>query len=323
MYQPQNVILTGGCGFIGSNVLNYLSGKYPNVTFINIDRVDYCSSVHNVDDNPNVIFIKEDLRHINLLEVMEKYDVDTIMHFAAQTHVDNSFFNAQLFIEDNVIATVNILKNVATYGKIKRFIHVSTDEVYGESTLDEAGNTEYQHLNPTNPYSASKASAEYFVKSFSKCFNIPFIITRGNNVYGPRQYPEKLFPKFITKLLNCEKCPIHGKGNNLRNFIYVDDVSRAFETILLHGKLGEIYNIGGLDEFSVLEVTKLLIKKMKPNEKISDHIIFIGDRPWNDGRYAINSDKLIDLGWKVETSFEDGVNKTINWYENISKDYWK
>ena len=323
MYEPNNILITGGCGFIGSNVLNYLMKNYPNIKFVNVDKLDYCSTTKNVIIQPNYIFIKGDIKNeILVKKILNDYNIDTIIHFAAQTHVDNSFENAMLFIEENIIATYILLKSSVEYNKLKRFIHVSTDEVYGESELNSDTNTEETILNPTNPYSASKASAEYYVKSYFKCYKLPIIITRGNNVFGPRQFPEKLIPKFITKLFSNDKCTIHGTGKNLRNFIYVDDVSTAFETILFKGEIGQIYNIGTKNEYSVKEITYDLIKLIKNDQNYDKYIEYIKDRPWNDLRYTISSDKLQKLGWKEQTDFYEGLNKTINWYYNLDKNYW-
>ena len=321
----KNVLITGGCGFIGSNVVNYLVTKYPHVNFINVDKLDYCSSLSNVlvQNHANYKFIKLNLLdEIRVCEVVKRYRVDAVIHFAAQSHVDNSFLNANIFVEDNIMATISLLNACVKHGCIKKFVHVSTDEVYGESIELNDRFDETTKLNPTNPYSASKASAEYFVKAYHKCYLLPVVITRANNVFGPRQYFEKLIPKFIKKLLSNEKCTIHGNGLNTRNFVFVDDVARAFELILMKGKLNEIYNIGTDNEFSVLEVTEKLVDILKPDDHIEDWIEYVNDRPWNDCRYAITNAKILNLGWKEQSDFESSLLKTIEWYKNLPNDHW-
>jgi len=317
--------MTGCCGFIGSNVLNYLCEKYKDVLFINLDKLDYCSTLNNisVSKNQNYLFFNYNLNdYKSILELLKKYDVDTIIHFAAQTHVDNSFGNSLQFTLDNVYGTHTLLECSREYGKIKRFIHISTDEVYGEVELDEEECYETKILKPTNPYAATKASAEHLVFSYYHSFKLPIIITRGNNVYGPRQYPEKLIPKFIKQLLNNEKCTIHGEGKTVRNFIHVYDVCTAIETIMVKGSIGEIYNIGTNNEYNVLEITKKLVKIIKNDDSIDDYVTFIEDRPFNDLRYSVSSKKLNSLGWRESIYFNDGLNTTIDWYLNCPENYW-
>jgi dTDP-glucose 4,6-dehydratase len=238
-----------------------------------------------------------------------------VIHFAAQTHVDNSFGNSLEFTIDNILGTHTLLECCRVYNKIKRFIHISTDEVYGEVDIDHKGCSEKSLLNPTNPYAATKAGAEFIVRSYYYSFNMPVIITRGNNVYGPRQYPEKLIPKFINQLLNNEKCTIHGVGETRRNFIYVDDVAKAVEIILQKGIVNNIYNIGTNNEYSVSEIADKLIKYLKPNDKVEDWIQYVTDRNFNDYRYAIESKELRNLGWQEETGFDKGFEHTIEWFK--------
>lgn len=326
MCDLKSVLVTGGCGFIGSNVINYLVDKYPNIFFVNIDKLDYCSSKQNisVSSNVNYKFIKGNIKNQDLiLFVLQEYSVDAIMHFAAQTHVDNSFDCAEQFIHDNIIGTYSLLNAAKKYGKIKRFVHVSTDEVYGESELNSEKKPEHAMLDPTNPYSASKASAEYYVKAFYKCYKLPTVITRGNNVFGPRQYPEKLIPKFINFLKNGKKCTIHGTGENRRNFIYIDDVCTAFESILFNGKIGHVYNIGTENEYSVKEITTMLVKLIKGDDNINNHIEYVEDRPWNDLRYVIDSSKIQSIGWTEQCDFQKSLKTTVEWYLNVGDDWWK
>jgi dTDP-glucose 4,6-dehydratase len=200
---------------------------------------------------------------------------------------------------------------------LDRFIHISTDEVYGEVDISHKGCNEKSLLNPTNPYAATKAAAEFLVRSYYHSFKLPVIITRGNNVYGPRQYPEKLIPRFITRLLAEEKCPIHGEGKTRRNFIYVDDVSKAVDAILNKGEINEIYNIGSNDEYSVKEVLTMLLQNMGINKDIEEMCEYVEDRAFNDSRYCIDSNKIVSLGWSKQISFEEGLKKTIEWYKSI------
>lgn len=318
-------MMTGCCGFIGSNVLNYLCNKYPDVVFVNIDKLDYCASLKNVNvtEHPNYYFYKSNISDPNrLMEILKKHTIDTVIHFAAQTHVDNSFGNSIQFTLDNVYGVHVLLECCREYGNIKRFIHISTDEVYGEVDIDEEECMESKILKPTNPYAATKASAEHLVFSYYHSFKLPIIITRGNNVYGPHQYPEKLIPKFIHQLKKNEKCTIHGEGKTIRNFIHVDDVSTAVETILIRGKVGEIYNIGTKNEYSVMEIARKLIKTIKEDDNIYSYVEFIEDRPFNDLRYSVSNKKLVSLGWKESISFEEGLRSTIEWYLNCPDRYW-
>jgi UDP-glucose 4,6-dehydratase len=319
MYYPNNILITGGCGFIASNFINHLLEKYDNLNIYNLDILNYCSNENNVNPHKNYKFIKGDICSRDLVSfILNEYQIDTIIHFAAQSHVDNSFGKSLDFTRDNVLGTHNLLECSRIYKKIKRFIHVSTDEVYGEVEMNETCN-EKSLLNPTNPYAASKAAAEFIVKSYSYSFKLPIIITRGNNVYGPRQYPEKLIPKFIKQLHNNEKCTIHGQGLSRRNFLHVFDVSNAFEKILFKGKLNEIYNIGTENEYSVLDILRLLVKYIKNDDNYMNYGKFVKDRDFNDFRYSVNSDKLIQLGWKRNIEFNKGLQNTIKWYLEQSK----
>ena len=322
-YLPKNVLVTGGCGFIASNFLMYMIPKHPNINFINVDKVDYCSTINglkHLDSYENYHFYITNISNSSFIEyILNKHNVDTIIHFAAQSHVDNSFSNSICFTQDNVLGTHHLLETVRKYNKIKRFIHVSTDEVYGEVSLTETS-SEYSLLNPTNPYAASKAATEFIVKSYYKSYNIPIIITRGNNVYGPGQYPEKLIPKFIQQLCNGQKMTIHGEGASIRNFIYVEDVARAFEKILMEGRVNNIYNIGTENEHNVMDIAKLLHSKLCFDKPFEECINYVEDRLFNDFRYSVDSNRLKDLGWDVTTSFSNGIEKTIKWYQEYDMD---
>ena len=317
--------MTGCCGFIGSNVLNYLCNKYPNVTFVNIDKMDYCASLKNVNvhNNSNYYFYKLNIGNANaILDVLRRHQIDTVINFAAQTHVDNSFGNSIQFTLDNVHGLHILLECCKEYGRIERFIHISTDEVYGEVDIDEDECLESKILKPTNPYAATKASAEHLVFSYYHSFKLPIIITRGNNVYGPHQYPEKLIPKFINQIKNNEKCTVHGEGKTIRNFIHVDDVSSAVESILKYGGIGEIYNIGTKNEYSVMEIARKLVNLIKNDDDVLKYVEFVEDRPFNDLRYSVSNKKLTSLGWKESIEFEQGIRSTIDWYLKCPNDYW-
>ena len=318
MFEPKAVLVTGGCGFIASNFLYYMVNKYPNIVFINVDKVDYCSTANglpSLKSLQNYYFYQTNIANASFIEhILNHHNVDSVIHFAAQSHVDNSFGNSITFTVDNVLGTHHLLETVRKYGRVKRFIHVSTDEVYGEVAIDETS-TEKSLLEPTNPYAASKAAAEFIVKSYNKSYGIPIIITRGNNVYGPGQYPEKLIPKFLMQLIAGKKMTIHGSGANIRNYIYVLDVARAFETILFNGKERQIYNIGTDNEYSVIDIATRLHKLLSLDTDLEEHVQYVEDRPFNDFRYCIDSNNLHELGWKPETNFEIGLQQTIEWYK--------
>lgn len=312
MYEPKTVLLTGVAGFICSNLAIYLVQKYPAIRFIGLDKMTYCSDLDNLNvlqGAPNFRFAQLDLLdQARLTQLFQEESIDTVLHLAAFSHVQLSFTESLTFTLNNVLAT-HVLLEVAKMVKVCRFIHISTDEVYGSK---EGILTEESLMDPTNPYSASKAAAEHMVRAYGHSFNLPIIITRGNNVYGPHQYPEKVIPRFILRLLKGLPVQIQGSGNQQRSFLFVDDVSRAFETILFQGVIGETYNIGSDREWSILEVASTLIRLLSPDEK--DKIEYVEDRSFNDTRYYISSDKIKKLGWKQEIDFEEGLRRTIQWY---------
>ena len=306
-----NLLITGGCGFIGSNFINNID--FDVNLIVNLDAMYYCASESNVTLRSNYKFIKGNLQDFNLISfILKEYQITHIIHFAAQSHVQGSFDNSLQYSLDNIIGTHTLLECCRLNCKqIEKIIHVSTDEVYGESLNDDQ-KTESSVLIPTNPYAATKAGAELIAMSYIKSYKLPILITRGNNVYGPNQYPEKLIPRFIKQLKSSENVTIQGDGSALRSFLHVDDTCSAFKILLFEGKVGEIYNIGTHDEYSVLEVAEKLIKLIKgPNVDIKEYIDFIEDRPFNDSRYFINNDKLVNLGWKIKIAFDDGLSKLI------------
>jgi len=316
------IFITGGAGFIGSNFINIFCKKYPNTRVINFDALYYCANENNVNESirnsDNYQFIHGNLQSYDLLKyIFESNPITHIIHFAAQSHVQNSFTDSIQYTKDNVLGTHNLLEVTRLYcPTLERFIHCSTDEVYGESMLqsDEQHKTEQSILCPTNPYAASKAAAEMLVTSYNHSFNMPIIITRGNNVYGPNQYPEKVIPRFIKQLKNGEKVTIQGDGSCVRSFLHAYDTANAFITILEKGKIGEIYNIGCNEgmEYNILDVAKILIKKIKDTEDYEKWITYIEDRPFNDKRYYISNQKLQDLGWNIDISLNTGLDLLIN-----------
>lgn len=307
-----NILITGVAGFIGSNVLCYLVKKYPNYFFLGIDKISYCSSVKNfeeIENNENFVFVQADITNLEFMDFLfREYKINTVMHFAAYTHVDHSFGNSIIFTQNNVVGT-HVLLETSKKHDISRFIHVSTDEVYG---CQEGKSTERSILEPTNPYAATKAAAEHIVNSYHISFGLPIIITRGNNVYGPKQFPEKVIPKFIQSILAGEDLTIHGAGTQKRSFLYSLDVARAFDIILHNGEIGETYNIGCEIEYNILDLARKLKDKMESGVEV----VHVKDREFNDQRYFISIDKLYQLGWKPEILFDEGLDLTIKWYKN-------
>jgi dTDP-glucose 4,6-dehydratase len=315
------LFVTGGAGFIGSNFINEIYKYYKNIKIINFDALYYCADEKNNihaeirNDKTRYTFIHGNLQSLDLLNyIFQINKITHIVHFAAQSHVQHSFTDAIQYTKDNVLGTHHLLEATRLYcPTLQKFIHVSTDEVYGESMIatDEKHKTEQSVLCPTNPYAATKAGAELIAQSYNHSFKMPIIITRGNNVYGPNQYPEKVIPRFIQQLKNNEKVTIQGDGSCVRAFLHAYDTATAFMNILEKGKVGEIYNIGcdeGM-EYSILEVAKILIKKIKGTDDYNEWITFIEDRPFNDQRYYISNNKLKELGWNITINFEEGINR--------------
>jgi UDP-glucose 4,6-dehydratase len=304
--------------------------EHPDVPIVNLDAMYYCAAESNVDENVQksgkYTLIRGNICDAEIVAAtLQQHQITHVIHFAAQSHVQRSFTDAIQYTKDNILGTHTLLEECRKWGKLERFIHVSTDEVYGESALDgdELKKTESSVLCPTNPYAATKAGAELIARSYQISFGMPIIITRGNNVYGPNQYPEKLIPCFITQLLRGERVTIQGDGSNIRGFLYVADVCRAFSKILENGKVGEIYNIGcdgDHQEYTVMQVAKMLIERIKGVPSGSEmsayepYITYIPDRPFNDKRYFICNEKMLTLGWQVSVPFEEGLERTIEWY---------
>ena len=323
------VLVTGGCGFIGSNFINYIIPKNPQIDITNLDALYYCASESNVVESIRTDTRRYKFEHVNLTDidavrqVVDSVQPHYIIHFAAQSHVDNSFANSIQFTMDNIVGTHNLLECVRTSlarDQLRKFIHVSTDEVYGESMLsqEEQHKTEHSVLCPTNPYAATKAGAELLAASYRHSFGLPIIVTRGNNVYGPNQYPEKLIPRFINQLKAGKPLTIAGTGSQLRSFLHVWDTARAFECIMLHGVVGEIYNIGTHEELSVMDVARRCVSlwhniplaELDADPSLMEkYITYVPDRPFNDMRYFISNDKLRALGWDIKYTFMEGLTE--------------
>lgn len=311
------ILVTGGAGFIGSCFIRYMLEHHPDYHIVNLDALTYAGNLENlydVKDNPNYEFIYGDIcdKHL-VMQVVS--GVDAIVNFAAESHVDRSISGPEVFIETNIKGT-SILLQAAKAFHIERYLQVSTDEVYG-SLGAEGYFYETTPLAPNSPYSASKASADLIVRSYYETFGLPTLITRCSNNYGPYQYPEKLIPLFISKLLKNEKVPVYGDGMNVRDWIYVYDHCSAIDTVLHKGTPGQIYNVGGHNEKTNLEITHLILEAMNKDESYIEHV---EDRLGHDKRYAICNDKITgELGWKPSITFEEGILLTIDWYLNNQK----
>lgn len=314
-YVPQSILVTGGAGFIASHFVLHLAKAYPTYPITVLDKLDYCSArahLAELADRPGFEFVVGNVLSADLVgHLLRSKQIDTVLHFAASTHVDNSFHSSVSFTENNVMGTHVLLECCRSYGKIRRFIHVSTDEVYGGEGLLQ---TEDSMLAPTNPYACSKAAAEFLVRGYVKSFNIPVIITRGNNVYGPHQFPDKLIPKSATLLASGAACFVHGDGTHMRNFLYCTDAATAFDVVLHKGTDSEVYNIGSPTEVTNLEVVRALMKILGLTDE-GKYIQYVKDRAFNDTRYSIDSSKLHALGWSPKVSWEEGLRATVEWYQ--------
>ena len=326
----KNLLITGGAGFIGSNFINYFLHKYPEYKIINLDKLTYAGNLANtVDfkDNSNYFFIKGDIKNKTLLEkIFWKHNINGVIHFAAESHVDNSIANPQTFLETNIIGTFCLINTAYTFWKEKkvashRFYHISTDEVYG--SLDSKGFfTETTAYAPNSPYSASKASSDFIVRSFNKTYGLNTVISSCSNNYGPNQHPEKLIPTVIRNALADTKIPIYGDGKNIRDWIYVLDHCKAIDLIYHKGNIGETYNIGAQNELNNLDLAYkicAILDKLKPKKiPYQEQIQFVEDRAGHDRRYAVDSSKLKkELGWQVTEKFENRLTKAIKWYINL------
>ncbi len=314
------MIVTGGAGFIGSNFIHMMVDKYPEINFIVVDKLTYAGNLANLEslmNKRNFEFVQADIGDIEKMN--ELIDENTcIVNFAAESHVDNSITGPLIFTETNVKGTHKLLE-VARQKKAKMFLHVSTDEVYGSLDFSDKSSNENDILNPSSPYSASKAAAEMLCMAYKHTFDMPIIITRSSNNFGPYQYPEKIIPLFVTNLLEGKKVPVYGTGKNVRDWIYVLDNCEAIEFIIKNGKIGEIYNVGGGNEKANIELTKKIIELMNKNE---ESIEFVKDRLGHDVRYSLDCKKVNDLGWRPKRSFEEALKETIEWYKS-NENWWK
>ena len=313
------VLVTGGAGFIGSNFIRYILKAHPDWEVINFDKLTYAGNLDNlrdIDNDPRYSFVKGDICDQRVVEeTLARVGGGMVVNFAAETHVDRSIVSAGSFVQTDVYGTYILLEAVKKFG-IAKYLHISTDEVYG--SIDKGSFTEESNLSPNSPYAASKAGGDLVVRSYFKTFNLPVIITRSSNNYGPYQYPEKLIPLFVTNALQGEKLPLYGDGKNVRDWLYVEDNCAAIDLVLQKGKLGEIYNIGGGSERQNIEITKFILKELKLPE---DFIAPVKDRPGHDRRYSIDCGKVKQLGWQPQTEFDDGLRKTVEWYK-ANKKWW-
>lgn len=316
------ILVTGGAGFIGSNYLLMMVNKYPGDYFINVDSLTYAGNLKNLipmKDRLNYIFHKVDICDSAALEaIFRKEKPDAIIHFAAESHVDRSIENPLIFAETNVLGTINLINYARRYG-VSRYVQVSTDEVYG-SLGREGLFTENTPLLPNSPYSASKASADCFVRAAAETYGLNASITRCSNNYGPYQFPEKLIPLMIWRALENKPLPVYGDGLNIRDWLYVDDHCQAIDTVLRRGQAGEVYNVGGNNERTNLEIVKEVLRILNKSDSL---IQFVTDRPGHDRRYAIDSSKIKrQLNWVPNTNFKDGIRKTVQWYLNNER-WWR
>lgn len=304
------ILVTGGAGFIGSNFIRYMLKKYVDIKIINLDKLTYAGNTENLKDvekNKNYTFVRGDVRDRKIVNKLVE-SIDAIVHFAAETHVDRSIINAGEFVSTDVLGTYALLE-AARKAKTERFIHISTDEVYG--TIEEGSFKESDKLEPRNPYSASKGGSDLLVRSYFVTHDLPVVITRSSNNFGPYQHPEKMIPRFITNAMGDIKIPLYGDGKNVREWLYVLDNCSAIDTVLKKGEVGEVYNIGSGAEKTNLEVTKLILKIMnKPDSLIE----FVKDRPGHDFRYSLDFAKIKNLGWVPKYDFNEAIKSTVKWY---------
>lgn len=307
------ILVTGGCGFIGSNFIIYMLETYTDVEIVNIDLLTYAGNLENlksVEQSTRYRFVKGDITDRDIVRLLASEKPDVIVNFAAESHVDRSIIDPSAFIKTNILGVQVLLDACREFG-IPRFVQISTDEVYG-SLGPEGSFSETNLLEPNSPYSASKASADLLVHAYFKTFNLNVVITRCSNNYGPYQFPEKLIPLMITNALEDKDLPVYGDGLNVRDWIHVLDHCKAVNTVMRHGVAGQVYNIGGRCEYYNIDIVKLIVNKLGKSESL---IKFVKDRPGHDRRYCMNADKLTsELGWSPEISFPDGIEQTINWY---------
>lgn len=324
----RNILITGGAGFIGSHVVRLMVRKYPHYRIVNLDKLTYAGNLANlkdVDGAPNYHFVKADICDAErVAEVFRTYDIDGVIHLAAESHVDRSIEEPFAFAQTNVMGTLTLLQAARNYWngewEGKRFYHISTDEVYGALEMDGGLFTEQTPYGPHSPYSASKASSDHFVRAYHATYGLPTIITNCSNNYGPNQFPEKLIPLFVNNIRMGKPLPVYGRGENVRDWLYVEDHARAIDLVFHKGRVGDTYNIGGFNEWKNIDLIKVIIKTVdrllgNPEGHSEGLITYVTDRAGHDLRYAIDSSKLKEeLGWEPSLQFEEGIEKTVRWY---------
>ncbi|MCK6614456.1 MAG: dTDP-glucose 4,6-dehydratase [Ignavibacteriaceae bacterium] len=318
----KNILVTGGAGFIGSNFVNLMLKEHQDYFIVNLDKLTYAGNLENLKEsekNPNYKFIKGDIGNTELVDyIFSEYEIKYVINFAAESHVDRSILGSGVFYKTNVLGT-NVLLEASRRHKVEKFVHVSTDEVYG--SLGETGKfTETTPLSPNSPYSSSKAGSDIMVQAFFHTYGFPGVITRCSNNYGEYQFPEKLIPLMVINAMHDKKLPVYGDGLNVRDWIYVHDHNRAIDLVFQKGRPGEVYNIGADSERKNIEIVKLILSALGKGE---DLIEYVKDRPGHDRRYAIDSAKIeTELGWKPRVTFEQGIRQTIEWYTK-NEQWWK
>jgi len=312
------ILITGGAGFIGSNFIRHMLIAHPDYTLVNLDFLTYAGNLNNLrdcDTSHRYTFVQGDICNSTLVnDVMERYGIDTVVHFAAESHVDRSIADASVFVKTNILGTYTLLEAARDHA-VNRFIHISTDEVYG--SIKEGSFRETDILSPSSPYSSSKAGSDLLAISYFTTYHLPVIVTRCTNNYGPYQHPEKLIPLFVTNLIDGKKVPVYGTGKNIRDWIHVNDHCRAIDLLLVRGNYGEIYNIGGENEKTNLEITENILTLLKKNDSLVE---YVKDRPGHDFRYSLDCSKIRALGWKPSRSFEEGLRDTVTWY--VRNEWW-